>query len=100
MASRCSSACGQREAPGSPTRQPRWGGPPEGSAAKPRRRARVSGGGAPRAVKMFARLAALKGCATAVAAVVSIVAVMAQEPDRARTEALAQRAAERLQALQ
>ena len=29
------SACGPSEAPGSPTRQPRWGGPPEGSAATP-----------------------------------------------------------------
>jgi len=45
-----SGACGPREAPGSPTRQPRWGGPPEGSAAQPRRRVRASGGGAPRAV--------------------------------------------------
>ena len=56
------SACGPSEAPGSPTRQPRWGGPPgsptrqprwggppEGSAAKLRRQARASGGGAPRA---------------------------------------------------
>ena len=30
---------------GSPTRQPRWGGPPEGSAAQPRRRVRASEGG-------------------------------------------------------
>ena len=36
------SAGGPREAPGSPTRQPRWGGPPEGGAAKLRRRARAS----------------------------------------------------------
>jgi GTP-binding protein len=39
------------EAPGSPTRHPRWGGPPEGSPAKPGRRARASGGGAPRALE-------------------------------------------------
>src|SRR5436190_15688233 len=45
------SACGPSEAPGSPTRQPRWGGPPEGSPAKPGRRVRASGGGAPRAVE-------------------------------------------------
>jgi len=38
------SACGPSEAPGSPTRQPRWGGPPEGTAAKRRRRVRASGG--------------------------------------------------------
>jgi hypothetical protein len=49
------SASGPREPPGSPTWRPRWGGPPEGSAAKPRRQARASnspepqsaGGGAP-----------------------------------------------------
>src|SRR5439155_16219867 len=36
-------ACGSSEAPGSPTRQPRWGGPPEGSGAQRRRRVSVSG---------------------------------------------------------
>jgi septal ring factor EnvC (AmiA/AmiB activator) len=41
------------------------------------------------------------GCATAVAAIVSCSVLIAQQPsDRARTEALARRASERLQALQ
>jgi tRNA pseudouridine38-40 synthase len=44
------SARGPREAPGSPTRQPRWGGPLEGSEAEPSRQARASGG-APRALE-------------------------------------------------
>jgi len=59
-------ASSDSEVPGSPTRQPRWGGPLEGSPAKLGRRARASGslepiapgvgpwrrgkGGAPRAV--------------------------------------------------
>jgi dTDP-4-amino-4,6-dideoxygalactose transaminase len=37
VAAAISSACGPREAPGSSTRQPRGSGPPEGSAATPRR---------------------------------------------------------------
>jgi len=39
-------------------------------------------------------------CATAVTALVTIAVLNAQQPDRARTEALARRAGERLQALQ
>src|SRR5262245_25892301 len=38
---------GPSELPGSPTRQPRWGGPPEGSATQSRRRAGASGDGVP-----------------------------------------------------
>jgi murein hydrolase activator len=46
------------------------------------------------------RRAALKGCATAITAIVALTVLEAQQPDRARTEALARRAGERLQALQ
>jgi hypothetical protein len=45
-------ACGPSEAPGSPTRQPRWGGPQS-------RRASASGGGAARVLRMMAGLVRL-----------------------------------------
>jgi integrase/recombinase XerC len=48
---RAGSACGPSEAPGSPTRQPRWGGPPEGSPARPGRRAVKNAGGVGRTTR-------------------------------------------------